>query len=397
MKRKASPSPQGDNQEPARKKHEGEHEVAERLEAAQTLVNLKNSGTQKSHLEVEREAAERLEAAQTLAMLKNSGNSSTQNDHQETAFQKLLNEHGDETTELLEAAEVLMSLNKPTSSTTVASRPRNIFRWNDLPGELKNRIYAYALEDDQDIVIRQQGHPRRAHLSYIPTDYSPWRAIDRHLGPRNPNLSLLRVSKQIYREARLFLHRGNTLRFVTVRDFHCWVHHKQPAAVYVRNAALWYNFHGKTLVWEMAIPPNHAGLILTPVRTEERARTLRETPSVVMHDFLDSLSRRYLPPRLVLVFGNAPLAPAGGGAGGGNYSIALRYHAPVWYGGTPLVPGCGSNQPRTDWHTYPTNNRKLVHAHGKVVRLGVDLWGFLVRWEGMPSSHLSVKLPVHNP
>ncbi|KAL0257553.1 hypothetical protein SLS55_008367 [Diplodia seriata] len=326
MKRKAGPSPQGINQEPARKKHEGGHEVAERLEATQTLDNLKNSGTQ---------------------------------------------------------------------NTTVANRPRNIFRWNDLPGELKNRIYAYALEDDQNIVIRQQGHPGRvAPPSYLPTNYSLWRATDRTLGPRNPNVGLLRASRQIYTEARLFLHLGNTLRFVTVRDFHCWVHHKLPAAVFVRNAALWYVFHGKTLVWEMAIPTNRAGLILTPVVDEDRARTLRETPSVVMHDFLDSLARRYMPPRMVLLFGIAAL----GGGGGGGYGVGLSYHPPVRRGAAPLVPGySGNNQPRTDWHVYPTHTRRLVNAHGKVIKLGVDLWSFQIKWERMPHSHVRVRLPVHGP
>lgn len=78
-------------------------------------------------------------------------------------------------------------------------RDRNVFRFLDLPGEIRNMIYSLALEYSDSISIR------RTHTPSARSDV------------KSVNVSVLRVCRQISQEAVLSFYLNNTFRFSLLR------------------------------------------------------------------------------------------------------------------------------------------------------------------------------------
>ncbi|KAK0650532.1 hypothetical protein DIS24_g6729 [Lasiodiplodia hormozganensis] len=116
-----------------------------------------------------------------------------------------------------EPGHMILSLGKPSSQ---QSADRTIFRWNDLPGELKNRIYVYALTDP-------------APLSGI----RPWK----HAESDELLVNLFLVSKEIYAEGAPILYGANTFRFSACQSVEKWLDKIGNAAKWVKNITLELN------------------------------------------------------------------------------------------------------------------------------------------------------------
>lgn len=111
-----------------------------------------------------------------------------------------------------------MSLGKPSSQ---QSADRTIFRWNELPGELKNHIYMYALTDPAPI-----------------SGIRPWK----HTESNDLLVNLLLVSKEIYGEAAPILYGANTFRFSACQSVEKWLDKiGTKAAKLVKNITLELN------------------------------------------------------------------------------------------------------------------------------------------------------------
>lgn len=86
---------------------------------------------------------------------------------------------------------------------------RSIFRWNDLPGEIKNTVYGYSLSFDGPFEIKvRKGRKGRWHN---------YKAVHSEHSTFNPNLVLL--NKQTKNEARPLLYRGKHYHFVDNNAF----------------------------------------------------------------------------------------------------------------------------------------------------------------------------------
>ncbi|USP82098.1 uncharacterized protein yc1106_09372 [Curvularia clavata] len=105
---------------------------------------------------------------------------------------------------------------KPKAKTTSKPLPqRKIFRFLDLPAELRNTIYSYTLSDPAGINIVGAFRHRRRTVMRMPAEFvntpdGPRRRIQRYMNERNADHrkalppivpSLLAVNKQIYAEA----------------------------------------------------------------------------------------------------------------------------------------------------------------------------------------------------
>lgn len=91
---------------------------------------------------------------------------------------------------------------------------RSIFRWNDLPGEIKNTIYGYSLSVGGPFEIKaRKGRKGRWHN---------YKAVHSGHSPFNPNLVLL--NKKAKNEATPLLYRGKHYQFVDNNAFIAFFH-----------------------------------------------------------------------------------------------------------------------------------------------------------------------------
>ncbi|OJD35125.1 uncharacterized protein BKCO1_1900019 [Diplodia corticola] len=280
---------------------------------------------------------------------------STQDDDQDASRKKSKDNY--QAAEKPEAAEALLMLRSQAS--TIATRPRcSYFRWNDLPGEIKNRIYAYALEDVDELVIYTPPQPIWMHSYHLRMWNWPHRSREGAPGLRSPTPQLLRVSRNVYREARLFLYQGNTIRFGTVYDFHAWMVSRTPVSIYIKNTLLWFDYHGTRVTYEIFIHDDDSGLQLLPITDVTKASILEATPNTMAEDFIDSIWRRS--PRFQLSM------------------TRLLAHSSLW------ATTVGA------WRYFPAFARTVPAAQGKTIEISADLGGFWLQWPGQQGGPVRV-------